>query len=418
MTNQLRPLADFRRDERGAVAVIFALCATMLFTLAAMSVDLARAYNATNKIGNAVDAAALAAAKLLDSGATDAQIQAVAQNYFNAAIANMKIGGVTMSNFTANIDRGNSTVTTSVNAVMTSSIASVAGMPTMDVSKSSTVNYKVRNVELAMALDITGSMDDNGKISHLKTAARDVIETLLQDASSDQAARIALVPWSASVNAGSLAATVSGNASVDNCVVERTGANAATDVAAVGPDVANVVTAPAGHYACPTDPVMPLAGKSKINDLRDAVNNYNPTGWTAGHIGTAWSWYMVSPDWASLLPTSARPAAYNPATTIKSVLIMTDGRFNTSYINGTGQADAAMTTELYAQFAALCTAMKAKQVVVYTVGFELPAGGIEEQALSNCASSPANFFMAANGNELRTAFRAVANQLTALRISR
>lgn len=418
MSARVRCLSDVRRHEGGAVAMIFALLATVLFTMIAMAVDLARAYNAGSKLTTALDGAALAAAKALDGGATDAQVRQVAWDFFNASMGTLKIGGIAMSGFDADPDRVNSTVTVKIDAAMTTSFASVAGISTIEVGRSSTVSYKLLDVELAMALDITGSMNDNGKISHLRNAARDVIETMLTDASSETSARIALVPWSASVNAGSLASVVSGGASVDGCVVERTGSQAATDVIALGADVVNAIGAPAGHYECPLDPIVPLTGKSRINDLKDAVNSYNPMGWTAGHIGTAWGWYLISPSWASLLPSASAPAAYNPSKTIKSVLIMTDGMFNTSYINGTAQSDPAMTAESYQQFADLCTAMKAKGVVVYTVGFEIPAGGVEEQALSACASGSANFFLATNGQQLADAFKKVANQLTALRVTR
>ncbi len=118
------------------------------------------------------------------------------------------------------------------------------------------------------------------------------------------------------------------------------------------------------------------------------------------------------------MPSESRPAPYNPKNTLKSVLIMTDGMFNTSYINGTGQDFSTMTSESYTQFASLCSAMKAKGVVVYTVGFGIAAGGLEQQALTDCASGTSNFFLAADGNQLKDAFQKVARELTSLRVVR
>ena len=32
--------------------------------------------------------------------------------------------------------------------------------------------------------------------------------------------------------------------------------------------------------------------------LRRTVEGYRDGGTTAGHLGTAWGWYLVSPEWA------------------------------------------------------------------------------------------------------------------------
>lgn len=63
-----------RRDERGAVAVIFALSALMIFGLAAVGVDLGNAMNRKKQTQTSADFAALAGAEgLPDTGATTVQ---------------------------------------------------------------------------------------------------------------------------------------------------------------------------------------------------------------------------------------------------------------------------------------------------------------------------------------------------------
>jgi von Willebrand factor type A domain len=146
------------------------------------------------------------------------------------------------------------------------------------------------------------------------------------------------------------------------------------------------------------------------------INGMTATGGTAGHIGTAWGWYMLSPNWSPILPASAKPAPYNPSNTIKSVLLMTDGEFNVSHL--TGASYGAMVDESYAQFKVLCDGMKAKKINVFTVGFGLTSGSRAETELKSCASSASNFFAATNGSELKKAFQDVASQLTSLRLSR
>jgi Flp pilus assembly protein TadG len=73
--------APSRRDERGAVAVIFAICAVMIFGLAAMGVDLGNAMNRKKLTQNNADLAALAGAPSLpasDATGQDAVRQQVA----------------------------------------------------------------------------------------------------------------------------------------------------------------------------------------------------------------------------------------------------------------------------------------------------------------------------------------------------
>ena len=60
-----------------------------------------------------------------------------------------------------------------------------------------------------------------------------------------------------------------------------------------------VCTVPSGSE------VMPLT--SDVDALKAKINGLSASGGTAGHLGTAWAWYTLSPNWASLWPT-AEPA--------------------------------------------------------------------------------------------------------------
>jgi Flp pilus assembly protein TadG len=411
-------VAGFRQEASGSVAIMFALLATALFGMIAIAIDLGRAQNIATKLASALDAAALAGAKALDNGNSDVEIQAAAEAYFRSHVATLHIGGVNLSQLTTGIDRSKSTVTTNVNASMGTSFGRIFGKDNVLVDRSSTVIYKTRNVELAMALDITGSMGQNGRLSALQTAAKEVIDTLYGEAASEDAVRVSIVPWSASVNAGPYAATVSNGASTDGCVVERQGIYAATDVYPAGADALNAVSGdPRGWYNCTVNPVMPLMGLSKKDDLKAAIDSFVPRGGTAGHIGMAWGWYTLSPSWNSIWPVGSKPNSYAPADTVKAVLLMSDGEFNVSWLNGTNTDFPVMIDEAYTQLGALCSEMKVKQILVFTVGFGMadPRAQAELQA---CASGTKQFFQAANGSDLRKAFKEVATQLKGMRLSK
>jgi Flp pilus assembly protein TadG len=408
----------FRGDDRGGVAIIFALLCSALFGAIALTIDMARAQNTSAKLMAALDAAALAGAKALDRGATDSAVRIEAESYFRNHLASLRVTDVTWSGFQTLVNRQATTVETRVSAQMATAFGGIIGTHTVDLNRATTVSYKARDVELALALDITGSMADAGKLTDLKVAAKEVVDALLEDAPSETSARIALMPWSAAVNAGSVAALVSAGASTDGCVLERRGADAATDAYPSGSALLPAApSVPYGYYSCPPNPVTPLMGRSRQSDLKADIDSYIPFGGTAGHIGAAWGWYALSPEWSSIWPFGSRPAPYNPADTIKSVLLMTDGRFNLSYLSGSGSDITTMTEESYAQFQALCTAMKVKRIVVYTVGFGLSdTRAIDE--LRACASSDSHFFAALTGNELRVAFKQITTQLKGMRLTR
>lgn len=61
-----------------------------------------------------------------------------------------------------------------------------------------------------------------------------------------------------------------------------------------------------------------------------------------------------------------------------------------------------------------CAAAKANNIVVYGIGFEAPDGGRTQ--VRNCATSDAHYFDA-SGLEIATAFRAIANNISQLRLT-
>lgn len=223
--------------------------------------------------------------------------------------------------------------------------------------------------------------------------------------------------------------------SISNCVTERTGSERYTD-AAVGssarvgrhyPYLNPNVGVPAD---CLGSTIKPLS--TNIATIKSDINALSTNGVTAGQIGIAWGWYMVSPNFASLWP-GAGAASYNTAETLKAVVIMTDGEFNAPYCGGVivagygaNNTDSSAcepnnvpdNAEPYTQSRALCAAMRAQGIVVYTVGFQIPAGGGAESLLSDCASTPSGYFNAGSGAELSEAFAAIGRDITRLRISK
>jgi Flp pilus assembly protein TadG len=427
-------------DTRGSVAMIFALSITAIFGGVALAIDLNRAVTAGTKLAQVLDAAALAGAKLLDQDVvSDSDVSARVQSFVSAQPAILGISPSTFLQLPVGIDRNTNTVTVVGKGKIQTRFASIIGFNTMDIAKSSAVTYKMKDVELALVMDTTGSMaevpagDTKTKIESLKTAADIVVDTLYGQAINDRGIRIAIAPFSSAVNAGSYASdavqqssstyspyysSFAPPSSYDKCAVERTGSDNATDASpSSGGKLRSLTSVGDSSNSCPAAAIMPLSGRSKKDDIKSTIANFAPNGSTAGHIGIAWGWYLLSPNWSGIFSGASAPGPYNNTNVSKSVVLMTDGVFNTSYLTGQPAGSAAASTESYTQFDSLCTAMKAKGITIYTIGFGL-TDPTAQTKLSACASTSANFFPAANGTELQTAFSTIVAKLNALRVAR
>ncbi|MCY1646256.1 pilus assembly protein TadG-related protein [Caulobacter sp. SL161] len=220
------------------------------------------------------------------------------------------------------------------------------------------------------------------------------------------------------------------------CATERTGDEAYTDAA---PSTAYV----GSHYpsadtssstACPSATITPLTIDKTA--LKAQINGLSAAGATAGHIGLAWGWYMVSPNFSYLWPNaSQKPAAYRTRDLMKVVILMTDGAFNMPYCKGVVAQDLGSGTSIgddekincdatngssFEQAAELCDAIKAStnDITLYTVGFTVGNDQTARNFLTNCASSTDKAYFPATGAELKASFQAIAQEISNLRIAK
>ncbi|MDB5527908.1 MAG: hypothetical protein JWR51_1011 [Devosia sp.] len=213
---------------------------------------------------------------------------------------------------------------------------------------------------------------------------------------------------------------------ISTCVTERT-TNAFTDAsAATTPLGRNYPTAP---NPCLTNTVVPLTSvKTTLHATAEALV---AGGSTAGHTGVAWAWYMVSPNFNGPWPPASQPAAAATPNVLKAVVLMTDGEFNSSYCNGvisqsstSGSGDTnnqincdAPNGSSYHQTEELCKAMKAKNIRVYTVGFDVVDSQSARDLMANCATEPSMAYEATTGEGLSDVFADIGKNLAYLRIT-
>lgn len=420
MVSRRNKITSFLGNEDGAIAIIFGFACVVLVGVVGLSIDGGRALGAKSKTDAALDAAALAGTRALFKGMSVAEVEQYTKDFYLSNVRSVGTLGADYGVPDVEIDTATKTMRVSAFTKVPTTFGRIFGVDSIDFASYSTATFNVRDIELGMALDVTGSMRGR-KIEDLKDAAKGLVESLIPDTGSFGDIKIALAPYSAAVNAGPvLAGRVTNNQSPDGCVFERDGGHAYRDTEpSFGRWLNGTLGAPAvdidpsggtGSYSCPNARVLPLT--SSKNLLKTTIDTYGTGGWTAGHLGGAWAWYTISPEWSSIwsLVGGDSPRPYGTPNLIKAIVYMTDGEFNQAYKNDTSANQAI----------ALCDNMKAQGVIVYSVAFMAPSFALD--TLTDCASIDPEtgrklVYDAQNGVALYQAFQDIAIKLTNLRLS-
>src|SRR5262249_18405569 len=141
---------------------------------------------------------------------TPAQLTTKAQTYFNSLYDQAQVTGVTVTaTYTPNGGNG-STVLISTQGTMPTDFLPVAGVTQMTINTGSTATWGNWKLRVALALDNTGSMADDGKMTALKGGAKSLIDTLSATATNNGDVYISIVPFANEVNMGTSAYKNSG----------------------------------------------------------------------------------------------------------------------------------------------------------------------------------------------------------------
>jgi hypothetical protein len=355
----------------------------------------------------------------------------------------LRVEGIELSNFRADPDLANRTVTARIDVRIKSYFGKIAGLADeLNFTPVSSTKHTNRKVEVALVVDITGSMCDtapgladppctNGvKIDALKAAAKEMVDAFYASSPQAGSVRMSLVPYAASVNVGPYfnEVAVTGGA-VDTCVLEREGINQYTNAVPSPGSLFETTgnTVVPFYYNCPTEEITPLTDLT-TTAARDAfkakIDALSAKWGTAGHIGLAWGWYTLSPEWSPIWPAESDPKPYREDVT-KVIVLMTDGMFNSSYwVNGISLTGADTTNPTVAdsspnQALQLCEAIKdtSEQPYgpkIYTVSFMAPP---EADALMQSCSGVDNSYAADNSSALVAAFNDIVQRLTNLAVT-
>ncbi len=442
-------LANFRSANKGNVALTFALATVPIVGFVGSAVDFSRANSTKAAMQSAIDATALMLSKTADS-MTAAQISTKATATFNALFNRPEAKNVII---TASYSTTNgSQILLNGTANVPTNFMGLIGYNNMPIAVTSTAKWGMNKLRVALALDVTGSMDDDGKMPALKKAAKALLKQLKESASTAGDVYVSIVPFARYVNIGKSNYSKSfidwtewdkqngqwdcaGNSSYNNahannckwkpashsswngCISDRgekdrpspqnydqkvlpPGSDAASEYAAEQPD------------GCPAAIMQQTYDWNGLNDL---VDKLSPGGGTNQPIGLVWAWQTLVGGGAMVAPPKNSNYIYSDV-----IILMSDG-LNTQnrwYGNGSTQS-SEVDKRMYDSSkngSGTCANAKSAGVIIYTI--QVNTGRDPTSTLlKNCASGSDKFTEIKSANQMVTTFESIGTALSKLRIA-
>lgn len=184
----------FWKDERGGIAIMFGVTLVVLATVVGAAIDYSRATNLRTAYQVAADAAVLAATA--DPRLEFPERERIAHRVAAANLEKLNVG-VNVLVKAHELPSGG--VRVEIEGSSVSTIMAAVGVRTTPVRASADAYALLENVEIALVLDLTGSMEND--MPTLRRSAEALVRTLLENRST-QNVRISIVPFVAAVNPG------------------------------------------------------------------------------------------------------------------------------------------------------------------------------------------------------------------------
>ena len=416
-------------DKRAATASAFALVIPVVVSSAAMAVDLSSAYMVKQRLSHALDAAALAAAASANTGA---DVTAKVNQFFNMNYPPSKIGAT----YDLTVVQNGDNISVSAKADYNTTFGRLMGLNVIAVDAYTTVTKEILGLEVAMVLDVTGSMSTNNNIAALRTAATNFLNIMCRGTTCSSMVKIGVVPFANTVNVGPYGlgkkanGTTYDTAFVNNpnnrsfsqsgtsqwwgCILERASPQDTQDGQTSWRwNMYWDTTQSNKNNGCNKAYVRPLT--SVKSDVQLTINSLAASGNTLSNVGLVWGYRLLSPD----LPFR-EGVAFNDTTVKKVAILMTDGDNNigeaysaygpwTTYRLTDADLDARLTTT--------CNNMKAQGITIYTVIFTSGISTATKNRFKACATEPSKYYYAPTQDNLKTSFEQIARELANIHLT-
>ncbi len=464
----MRIFRKFAKSTGANVALMFGLSAVPVITAGGMAVDYMSAAKAKSGIQIAADDAALAVGAAKEM--TAAELKTLATKYLVRNGSNELLDEITNIDVVKTAD---DQVTVTVTGNINTKFMGLIGYGKLDVEVTAVVKRGFGNLEVALVLDNTGSMNNDGKLDSLKNSAGILVRELFDKKGPSAILKVGIVPFSKYVNVGLSNRNASwidvpADYTVSRDVWGRVDGSERNCGDRPWESTSDGVTTSGTYYGCDydweitgttedtfawkgcvgsrnyplnvedRDPNVRISGIldrnaaiscprpiTRLTDTRSVVeaeiNALTATGDTYLPGGLMWGWRMLS-NAAPLQDGVTNDIMSNEGYT-KAIVLMTDG-VNTqvptypAHVNDGG--NATTTNGLTAQ---LCANIKnsgtndTQRIKIYTVTFAVTDPAVKT-LLENCATDSTSYFDAADPSALAEAFKTIGKSLANLSLAK
>lgn len=465
-----RLLAQCRKfafSNNGNIAIVFALASLPVVGTVGFAVDYSHANSVKTAMQAALDSTALMLAK--DAATvTSGTLQTNATNYFKALFNRPEAQNVVVT--ATYSESGGSKVVVNGSATVPTAFLGIIGYNNIPVNGSSTTSWGSTRLRVALALDNTGSMADDGKMAALKSATKSLLTQLQSAAGTNGDVYVSIIPFNNDVNVGRSNYNASwidwsdweDNNGQDNstttCTTQKTGKSGKTTKKCTTsttwvPDNHNtwngcitdrdqnydqLVTAPN-----PADKSLPDASASTLfpaeqsdycplqmmglnynwTAMNSLVDQMQPSGNTNQPIGLVWAWQSLVGGGPLTAPAKDSNYTYNDVIILMSDGLNTDNRWTDGSDTATNKQKKIDDRMYKSNGTGTCTNIKNAGVTIYTV--QVNTGGDPTSAImQNCAGTKdkmvdvSKFYMVTTSSGLGTVFNAIGTNLTQLRVAK
>jgi Flp pilus assembly protein TadG len=419
-------LKRFARETRGNIAVTFALSLTALATAVGGGLDYSRSSGIGTELQAALDSGVLAAASLTQDGSPEEVVRA----YVEAALGDHAGLMATLSlQVDSDISFNAREVQARASVTVPTTLLGLAGFNTLTVQREASAIERIRDIEISLVLDISGSMSGS-KIRAMREAAEEFVEVVLAD--NPERTSVSVIPYNGGVRLPEEMndEIISGNSNQrqrSGCA--EYGEDHAIDIDLPRRDLpwlewrGNEQRDNRSSSFCPERNEASVFLQNDEASLIGLIRDLDAGGNTGLDIATAWGARALDPVWRGRLggDFADRPAAYDDEDTIKVLVVMTDGAA-TAQIRSYRQWGRWYNYQLYsaaqarANMSDACDEAKGKGVQIYTIAFQL-SGATNRNLMQGCASRPQNYYPVED-MDIAAAFSAIAADISQLRLSR
>jgi Flp pilus assembly protein TadG len=400
----------FLGDRRGGVAPMFALGLVPIIGFVGAAVDYSRGNAARTAMQASLDATGLMLSR--DAATmTPAEVTAKAVSYFTAQFNRPETANVQVTATLSSPQAGSFTLHVEATGNVPTTFTKLLGQDKIELSSSTDVKWGIRKLEVALALDNTGSMAKNGKLTQLKTAAHNLLTTLQAAAKQLGDVKVAIIPFDTGVNVGTgykdqfwIDYTVKNiqKSQWTGCVMDRDQSNDVLDTTPVAGSVHTLYPASTCVQLTSLMPLTDVFDPTGYTNLNTKIDAMKASGNTNVTVGLMWAWHALTPNLP--LPEGSDP---DPSKLDKVIILLTDG-------TNTQNRWSSSESNIDARTALACTNVKAANIKIYTV--RVIDGNTT--LLRNCASKTNMYYDVAQASQLNGVFTSIAQTLANLRIAK